>query len=63
MKCPTGCRPFSRSKNREKNIENKFVLHNNQAKKELQAYKTRCRQPVWGTKKPKIGRICIFTWG
>jgi len=37
MGYPTTLRPFSRSKNREKNIENKFVLHNNQAKKELQA--------------------------
>jgi len=37
MEYPTRFRPFSRSKNREKNIENKSVLHNNQAKKELQA--------------------------
>lgn len=63
MKCPTGCRPFSRSKNREKNIENKFVLHNNQAKKELQAYKQGVGSLFGAQKKPKIGRICIFTWG
>lgn len=36
MEYPTGFRPFSRCKNREKNIGNNFVLHNNQAKKELQ---------------------------
>jgi hypothetical protein len=37
MNYPTAHRPFSRGKNREKNIENKFVLHNNQPKKELRA--------------------------
>jgi len=37
MNYPTTSRPFHRAKNREKNIENKFALHNKQAKKELQA--------------------------
>lgn len=37
MDYPTHPRPFSRSKNREKNIENKFAVHNNQVKKELRS--------------------------
>jgi hypothetical protein len=43
MKYPTATRPFSRSKNREKNTGNNFVLHNKQAKKELAQDKKTCQ--------------------
>lgn len=42
MKNTTRFRSFSQNKNREKNIGNKFALHNKQSKKELTQKKKRC---------------------
>lgn len=63
MDNPTATGPFSRSKNREKNIEKKISLHNNQAKKELRERKLSCIRPVRGIKSWKNCRKYLFYRG